>query len=86
MPYDFELLEDVSEGVEPREGDCGDQEDDGFYVRGVGCGQWGIEGANHMQSEKGVMHVSRTWIADWNRRIEGTRSLNYLFPKPIYCK
>ena len=38
VPHDPELLEDVSKGVESREGDCGDQEDDGFYLSGV----WGV--------------------------------------------
>ena len=30
MSYYSELLEDLSEGLEPRFGDCGDQEGDGF--------------------------------------------------------
>ena len=30
MPYDLELLEDVSEGVESGESNCGDQEEYGL--------------------------------------------------------
>lgn len=33
MSYYIELLEDLSKGVESGEGDCGDQEDNGFHVR-----------------------------------------------------
>lgn len=39
MPHHPELLEDVSEGVESREGNCGDKEDDGVDLSGF----WGWE-------------------------------------------
>ena len=32
MPYNSKLLEDVSQGVESREGDCGDQEEYGVRL------------------------------------------------------
>lgn len=43
MPYYSELLEDVPEGVESREGHRGDQEDDGFYLSGFLMGGVGDE-------------------------------------------
>lgn len=37
MPHDSELLADVSQGVESRAGDCGDQEEYGVYVERLRC-------------------------------------------------
>ena len=35
MPHDPELLENVPEGAESGQGNCGDQEDDGLYLSGL---------------------------------------------------
>jgi hypothetical protein len=34
MPHYSQLLEDVPQGLEPGAGDCGDQEEHGFYLSG----------------------------------------------------
>ncbi len=38
MPHHPELLEDVPQGLESGQGDCGDQEDDGFDLSWVFSG------------------------------------------------
>jgi hypothetical protein len=36
MPHHLELQQDVSEGIESRESNCGDQEEHGFLIRWMG--------------------------------------------------
>ena len=58
VPHHPELLEDVPEGLESGQGDCGDQEDDGFDV------SWTFSGAGdeidmmgRKEGREGVMHI-----------------------------
>ena len=64
VPHDPELLEDVSKGVESRQGDRGDQENDGFYLSGV----WGLGDGGVM---RGWLKRERCFIA--RARIQGDK-------------
>lgn len=69
MSYYSELLEDLSEGLEPRFGDCGDQEGDGFlncaYTEGVAKLVLGGAVINN-----GVTHVAFAGAGDTQSAVE----------------
>jgi hypothetical protein len=57
MSYHSELLENVSEGFEPRSGDCGDQEGNGFLEAGLGGLEKTVEVPHFWAEERPIVRL-----------------------------